>query len=416
MNASLRWSAVLAIGLTHAVFAQTVDFNNNRNFATTADRLVRFADGTPLVGTNYHVQLYYGADVTSLQSVSNAPARFRAVTTGGPGTWAGGIRTLTGFSPGDTVTMLVRAWDSLRGPTFEAAQAAGGPVGESAPFLYEIPQPGSAITAFYIENFRGFTIFQCLIELSEPTNGTVLRGPAAVTFRADLTGAGHVTNVVYMAGTNVVGSSVTPPFSVTTAILPVDDYLFQAIAELDTGEYCASSLVLVRVMQPPNPVVQPASFTALSSSTATFTASPGGSEPNSYQWYDDNGVIPNATSSSLVLSNVTSLMDGLYTCFVSNAVGMATSAPVRLRVRPVIVYADGQPVHTTGYTSTAPVTVSLETSYERGPLFYTLDGSEPNFGATQYGGPLRSVKQVCSGQGLIAPTFWSSARRNRCKL
>jgi hypothetical protein len=147
---------VLLVGVTGAL-AQVVDFNNNRTFTTPGDRLVRDSDmTTPLVGTNYVAQLYYGADASSLQPVTSTPARFRVETTASPGTWSGGNRTLTGFASGSTVTLVVRAWDANLG-TFDQARAAGA-WGESAAFTYIIPPAGSPPAAFYMENFRGFSL------------------------------------------------------------------------------------------------------------------------------------------------------------------------------------------------------------------------------------------------------------------
>ena len=138
--------------------AQTVDFNNTRTFSTPADRLIRVVNGVPLVGTDYVVQLYYGANAGSLNPVTSNPLRFRNVPTTDPlaGTWSGATRTLTGFNVGDVVTLQVWMWDSTGGATF--ATAPWWSKGQSATFTYRIPAPGSLPTDYYIEGFRGFTI------------------------------------------------------------------------------------------------------------------------------------------------------------------------------------------------------------------------------------------------------------------
>jgi hypothetical protein len=153
-------SLLLCLIPVFGVHAQgTVDFNNNRTFATETNvsRLVYdYPSGVPLVGTNYVAQLYYGVDPSSLTPVTTAPARFRAPGTLIPGTWVGGTRTLTGFSPGMTATLQVAIWDSSVGPTLDQVRAAGGFWGLSAAFTYTIPAAGSPPTAYYIENFRSF--------------------------------------------------------------------------------------------------------------------------------------------------------------------------------------------------------------------------------------------------------------------
>jgi hypothetical protein len=156
----MKLFGLLPLLFASSVVAQSVvDFNNNRAFVTPADRLVYTISGpnqTPLVGTNYVAQLYYGADATSLVPVTSAPARFRLPTTTAPGTWSGGNRTLTGFTPGTTATLMVVAWDSTFGSTFDQARAAGAWYAQSSPFTYTIPAAGSPPAFFYMENFRAF--------------------------------------------------------------------------------------------------------------------------------------------------------------------------------------------------------------------------------------------------------------------
>jgi hypothetical protein len=156
----MKLFALLPLLLASSLMGQgVVDFNNNRVFATPADRLVytyAVPPGQPVVGTNYVAQLYYGADFFSLQAVTTAPARFRVPTTTAPGTWAGGNRTLTTFTAGMTVILEVRAWDSNFGSTWDAVRASGGWFAQSGPFTYVIPAAGSPPAAFYMENFRAF--------------------------------------------------------------------------------------------------------------------------------------------------------------------------------------------------------------------------------------------------------------------
>jgi hypothetical protein len=136
--------------------AQTVDFNNTRTFATTADRMVRTFNGLGLVGTDYVAQLYYGANAGSLTPVTSNPVRFRNVPSTDPlaGTWSGATRTLTGFNSGDVVTLQVWVWDATGGATYASSVVKG----QSLTFTYRIPAPGSLPSDYYIEGFRGFTI------------------------------------------------------------------------------------------------------------------------------------------------------------------------------------------------------------------------------------------------------------------
>lgn len=142
----------LLVGTTVALAQGTVTFVNSGSFPTMADRLVYLDDGSgsavPIVGTNYAVQLYYGADAASLQAHTAAPSRFRVPTTMSPGTWSGGTRTLTGFVPGSVVTMQIRAFDTAGGPA----------VGQSDIFTYTVPAVGSPANQFLMDNLRAFTV------------------------------------------------------------------------------------------------------------------------------------------------------------------------------------------------------------------------------------------------------------------
>jgi len=143
--------------------AQYVDFSNDRPFLIEADRLVRDVSFAPLVGTNYMAQLYYGpegASPDSLVPLTTNPARFRSPTTTTPGTWIGNYRFMEGLAIGQIATLQVRVWDSTAGASWEEAVGAGfGETqhGSSALFLYQVPLTGPP-AAFYIENFRGFTL------------------------------------------------------------------------------------------------------------------------------------------------------------------------------------------------------------------------------------------------------------------
>ena len=134
----------------------TVNFANSVAFATTADRLIRNWYGVPHVGSDlsepptYVAQLYYGANASSLQAHTAAPARFRP---GSTGLWLGGTRTLTGFAPGTTLTLEVRAWDMTTGLIWEIARDRG----QSGTFTYTIPfDPLSPPAAYFMEGMRGF--------------------------------------------------------------------------------------------------------------------------------------------------------------------------------------------------------------------------------------------------------------------
>src|SRR5262245_10431863 len=135
MNSLGARSVPLLLLVTYSVCGQgTVFFaNDSTTLSFPPDRLIRYStcgDDPPAVGTNWLVQLYYGASTASenqLVAVSSAPARLRASTTTIPGVWSGGgFRTLDGFPFGfGYVKLQVRIWDVSCGGTWE--QSFGNP-------------------------------------------------------------------------------------------------------------------------------------------------------------------------------------------------------------------------------------------------------------------------------------------------
>ncbi len=155
---------------------------NNRGFA-----LVNDSSGKPLTGTTFVAAVLYGSSEATINK-SFLPSPFRASTTTVPGTWnpaaAGGpgaIATLSGFSPGSTVTLRVAVWDTAVFATWEAASAAlqsgkstvPTQAGISAAFTYAIPADPLAIPGGF-ENFK-------VMKLTALSNsGPVNQAPTAV--------------------------------------------------------------------------------------------------------------------------------------------------------------------------------------------------------------------------------------------
>jgi hypothetical protein len=80
-------------------------------------------------------------------------------------------------------------------------------------------------------------------------------------------------------------------------------------------------------------VAQPQNVTANQNQTATFTVVAGGSANLSYQWYfNTNTLVPNATNSTLILSNVQPANAGVYSVVITNIAGPVTSTNASLVV------------------------------------------------------------------------------------
>lgn len=86
------------------------------------------------------------------------------------------------------------------------------------------------------------------------------------------------------------------------------------------------------VVDPPTIATQPAGGTVYAGATFTFAVSAQGTPPFSYQWALDGSPIANATSSQLVLTDITTAQAGAYSVTVSNAAGSVASAAANLTV------------------------------------------------------------------------------------
>ena len=70
--------------------------------------------------------------------------------------------------------------------------------------------------------------------------------------------------------------------------------------------------------------------------TVTFNCSAQGGPNNTYQWQNDGSDLMNETDTTLIISNITAMNGGNYTCVVSNAAGNDSATAV-LYVEPIIV-------------------------------------------------------------------------------
>jgi len=158
----------LLIGAYGAFGQGVVNFRNENLQGLPGDRLIRMPDmTTPVIGTTYAVQLFYGTDPASL-TPHTVLAYFRASLT--PGTWSGGNRTFSNIaappqpppSSGPIVWMQVRAWDagSARNVTYDQARASGGLWGQSVLYSYQqmASSPPDATNDTLMRNFLGFSL------------------------------------------------------------------------------------------------------------------------------------------------------------------------------------------------------------------------------------------------------------------
>jgi hypothetical protein len=118
---------------------------------------------------------------------------------------------------------------------------------------------------------------------------------------------------------------------------------WEALDECGNGATC-SQTVIIEDRQPPLIVDQPQGQTVNPGENVLFTVTATGAATLSYQWvFNETNLLSGATESSLLLTNVQGIHNGLYAVVVSNGFGSVTSAVVALNVfsAPVIVAQPG---------------------------------------------------------------------------
>jgi hypothetical protein len=114
-------------------------------------------DGVTKLGTSYFAQVYVGSSADSLTAVGS-PVAF--LSSGG--NFFGGTLATT-FAGGATVTMVVRAWSSAAGATYEAAVASGltqFQAGSSAAFTHKLGDPTASpqVPASVLSGMTSFSL------------------------------------------------------------------------------------------------------------------------------------------------------------------------------------------------------------------------------------------------------------------
>jgi len=130
--------------------------------------------------------------------------------------------------------------------------------------------------------------------------------------------------------------------------------------------------------------------------------------PLYFQWFKNGVPIPNATQTMLTFNPVAFSDAGNYLFSVSNTLGRVTSSNAVLAVRlpgAPIIRVDNQLV-VGSVTNVGSATVTMESGFANGIVYYTLDGSTPDFGSPTFSTPIIvSNTTTVRALGLNADTF-----------
>ncbi|HOC54503.1 MAG TPA: chitobiase/beta-hexosaminidase C-terminal domain-containing protein [Verrucomicrobiota bacterium] len=132
----------------------------------------------------------------------------------------------------------------------------------------------------------------------------------------------------------------------------------------------------------------------------------------SCQWLHNGQPIAGATATSLAITDFNAAKAGVYSFVVKNPYGSATATTVlRLDNSPVIL-VDGASLSSATITRTNTAEITLQSGFgSDAAIYYTLDGSAPDFTATLYSGAL-SLPNSATLRAMaynFAHTKWAEA-------
>jgi hypothetical protein len=147
--------AIVSVIVSAGLMAQDGTINNSSTPSSIggANEPITLADGTALAGDMGMVQLYVGADLSSVAPVG-APIGFLAG--GGAGFFRDAATLVVGLPAGSDAVILPRAWEG-QAASYEAALAAGAATGEGVSFTITLGGAGSPPSL--PANLVGFTGF-----------------------------------------------------------------------------------------------------------------------------------------------------------------------------------------------------------------------------------------------------------------
>lgn len=137
----------------------------------------------------------------------------------------------------------------------------------------------------------------------------------------------------------------------------------------------------------PNITNNPSGQTILIGSNTVFEVGSSGTTPLHYFWLLNGTNCGDSKAPLLTISNASPSDAGTYSVVVSNFVGSKTSTPALLRVKSVAIHNGSQLMTNGTYQVAGPTSLTVYSSFASGSVFYTLDGSTPDFSSTFYTGP-----------------------------
>lgn len=165
----------------------------------------------------------------------------------------------------------------------------------------------------------------------QPAGLTMRQGEAAV-FKIEGQGAEPLSYQWRFKDADLIGATNQILTLTNVTVAQQGDYRAVVSNVFGTATSAAATLTVNTPPEPPSILTQPLSLTVTVGQQAAFAVSARGSEPLHYQWRVNGTDVGGATTSALILSNVTVNHSGRYSVQITNAVGAVESASVSLQV------------------------------------------------------------------------------------
>jgi uncharacterized repeat protein (TIGR03803 family) len=163
----------------------------------------------------------------------------------------------------------------------------------------------------------------------------------------------------------------------------------------------------------PDITVQPQNEVLVAGSEATYYVTLGayGTPPFSVQWSLNDLMIASATNTTLTITNFDVTQAGLYSVTVSNNVGQDNASRILRLANSPVVRVDGADVGggSVGRVGSAQISM-LSTFGSNAPIYFTLDGSAPDFLKNPYQGPFEVTSTTVIRAIAYDPDYLTSAQ------
>ncbi len=262
-------------------------------------------------------------------------------------------------------------------------------------------------------SFEGFTLAVTAPTVAASPSSTTVTAGQTLTLTASILGEGVAyrwqKNGVDLVDGGRISGATTQTLTLTGVTLS-DGGPYRLVASNSAGSVttAAANVTVQPAAVPPVIITPPQSVAGIEGDRIVLSVTALGDPAPNYRWTKDGVMIEGQTSSTLEILSLRSADAGSYRAIVANSGGTVTSAEAVVTWSPGLeIFADGQLVQGTLRTASP---VSLELRYVRPDwiLFYTEDGTTPDFLSTPYGGPFGVARTMDLRIVAYSPDFSES--------